>query len=85
MDPDDLQKAIRLGISKVNVGTVLKRAYLQALGQFYKQRDIDHMDPHVLIGWGGEEDMISCGRAAIAKKAEEFMNLFGSAGKAPLL
>lgn len=85
MDPDDLKKAIELGISKVNVGTVLKRAYIDAVGKFYTERDISKVDPHVTIGWGGPDDMISSGREAIAQKVEEFIDMFQSAGKAELL
>lgn len=85
MDPDDLQKSIRLGIAKVNVGTVLKRAYIEAVGKFYTEMDVSRVDPHVTIGWGGEHDMIACGRAAIADKAAAFIDLFNSTGKAPLL
>ena len=85
MAPEDLKKAIHMGISKVNVGTVLKRAYIEAVGKFYTEKDISRIDPHVTIGWGGQDDMIACGRAAIAQKTEEFIDLFGSAGKASLL
>lgn len=81
----DLRKAIALGISKVNVGTVLKRAYIDAVGKFYIEKDISKVDPHVTIGWGGENDMIACGRAAIAEKTAEFIDMFGSADKAHLL
>lgn len=85
MAPEDLKKAIELGISKVNVGTVLKRAYIDAVGKFYTEKDLSKVDPHVTIGWGGEQDMISCGRAAIAEKTAEFIEMFGSAGKAQLI
>lgn len=84
MSEEDLKKAIELGISKVNVGTALKRAYLNAVGKFYIEKDISKVDPHITIGWGGEEDMISCGREAIAKKTAEFNIMFQSAGKAVL-
>ena len=84
MAKEDLKKAIELGISKVNVGTVLKRSYIEAVGKFYTERDISHVDPHITIGWGGPDDMISCGRAAIAQKTGEFMDSFGSTGKASL-
>lgn len=79
---EDMKRAIHMGISKVNVGTVLKRAYINAVGDFYTKKDISKVDPHITIGWGGEDDMISCGRAAIAEKVEEFIDMFGSAGKA---
>ena len=79
---EDLKKAIRMGISKLNVGTVLKREYLNKVREYLNTKDINHIDPHILIGWGGEEDMISCGRAAIAAKTMEFIEILGSAGQA---
>ena len=85
MSKEDLQKAIRMGICKVNVGTVLKRAYIEAVGKFYTEKEISKIDPHTTIGWGGDEDMISSGRAAISVKVAEFIDTFGSADKAQLI
>jgi len=82
MADDDIRKVISFGISKINIGTALKRAYIDAIGEFYVKRDVDKIDPHVTIGWGGSEDMIACGRAAIAQKTKELIELFGSAGQA---
>ena len=82
LSQDDFQKAIAHGISKINIGTALKRAYIEAVGTFYEKKDISKKNPHITIGWGGEEDMIDSGRAAIAKKSGEFMEMFGSSGKA---
>ena len=64
------------------VGAYVKRAYINAVGRFYTERDVSRVDPHVTIGWGGESDMLDSGRAAIQKAALKFMALFGSAGKA---
>ena len=80
--PDEMQKAIAMGVCKINVGTVLKRAYINAVGRFYTEKNLEKIDPHVTIGWGGENDMISSGRKAIADKTAEFMTLLGSVGKA---
>ena len=80
--PDEMRKAIELGISKVNVGTVLKREYINAIRPFYLEKNLDTIDTHKTIGWGGEDDMISVGRQAIADKICEFIDLFGCAGKA---
>ena len=70
------------GVAKINVGTALKRAYIESIGQFYKKKNLSRIDPHVTIGWGGPDDMIAQGRAAIAAKTGEFIGLFGSDGKA---
>ena len=80
--PEDMKKAISMGIAKVNVGTVMKRAYIDAVGEFYTKKDVSRVDPHVTIGWGGRDDMLSSGRKAIANTVLEFMDMFGSRGMA---
>jgi len=82
--PKDMKTAIQYGICKINVGTVLKRAYIEALGKFYTERDISRVDPHITIGWGGKDDMMASGRAAVTSKVKEFIKLFGSEGQAGL-
>lgn len=81
---EDMIKAVSLGISKVNIGTVLKREYINAVKKYYEQNDLERMDPHNIIGRGGSEDMISVGRAAICEKVKEFIDMFGSTDKAEL-
>ncbi len=78
----DMKQAVKLGISKVNIGTVLKRQYINAIRPFYTDMDLDKVNTHATIGWGGDADMISCGRKAIADKVLEFIEMFGCAGKA---
>ena len=80
--PADMKQAIQLGISKVNVGTVLKREYINAIRPFYTEKNLDSIDTHKTIGWGGEDDMICVGRQAISDKICEFIDMFGCAGKA---
>ena len=82
---EGLKRAADLGVSKINVGTALKRAYIEAVSKYYRENDVAKIDPHVTIGWGGADDMITRGRAAIADKTSEFISIFGSAGKAPAL
>ena len=82
MDKDALRETIRLGISKVNIGTILKRTYINEIEQFVESKDLSKIDPHVTIGWGGDDDMLSCGRAAIAAKVAEYIGIFGSEGAA---
>ena len=77
---EEMRKAIQLGISKVNVGTSVKRTYLNAVSEFLGGRNTDEIDPHVMMGWGGDEDMLSYGREAITNKICEYIDLFGSSG-----
>jgi ketose-bisphosphate aldolase len=79
---EDMKKAISLGIAKVNVGTVLKRSYINAIRPFYTERNLNEIDTHATIGWGGDDDMISVGREAVKNKILEFIDLFGCSGMA---
>jgi len=78
----DMKRAIGMGICKINVGTMLKRAYISAVNRFCAERDLNRIDPHETLGWGGKNDMLDCGRSAIEKAVLNFMKLLGSAGKA---
>ena len=82
---EDLQEAIRLGVCKVNVGTVLKRAYLDYMIGYLKNHDVSHMDPHNVIGRGGEEDLLCGARKAITDTILEFMKVLRCENKAQLI
>jgi ketose-bisphosphate aldolase len=77
--PDSLRAAIRLGVAKVNFGTYLKTRYLKmvrrALGG-------DSLDPHRLLGMGGEQDVLVAGRRAVRDAVLERIELLGCCGKA---
>jgi ketose-bisphosphate aldolase len=79
---DEMKRAIAAGITKVNVGTVMKREYINAIKAYYDSYNPEKMDPHCIIGWGGGEDMLAAGRSAITNKVKEFIDMFDSAGKA---
>jgi ketose-bisphosphate aldolase len=77
----DLRGAVELGVRKINVGSVLKQAYLKALsGACVARRD--HGNPYEVIGSGLDRDVLVAGRLAMQAVVEECMQLFGSAGKA---
>ena len=82
---NELQEAIALGVCKVNVGTVLKRAYLDYIQFYLKDHNVEKMDPHAVIGRGGEEDMLCGAREAIANVILEFMKILGCENKAKLI
>ena len=84
VSPYDMKMAISHGISKINIGTVLKREYINAIENYYAKNDLKNLDPHNIIGRGGNEDMISVGRGAISKKVVELIDMFGSTNKADL-
>jgi len=77
----DLQAAIRLGIRKINVGSILKRTYFEALrgavagiGQEY--------NPYDVVGSGLKDDVLTRARLALQDVVQGLMELFGSNGKA---
>ena len=77
----DLRKAVRLGVSKVNVGSSLKQAFfggmrraIQDVGEAY--------NPYEVIGSGLSQDILMAGRLAMKLVVKEYIELIGSAGKA---
>src|ERR1700730_9014147 len=77
----DLQAAIGRGVRKINVGSVLKRSYLEALRLALEELG-GNFNPYEVIGSGLDEDVLVKGRLALQKVVEDLMCLFGSAGKA---
>jgi ketose-bisphosphate aldolase len=82
IDDDDLRHAVSLGMCKVNVGTILKRVYINYISDYLGNHDVAHMDPHNVIGRGGEADMLCGARAAVAEQVKQFIKVIGSENKA---
>ena len=78
---DALREAIALGVSKVNVGTVLKRVYINTL-QACLNKDLSAVDPHDVVGKGGAPDILAQARAQMAHCIEGFFQDFGCIGQA---
>ncbi len=81
IDRDDLRAAIQIGVQKINVGSALKRTYFEALRTACGQVGREY-NPYQVIGSGLEGDVLTTARLALQKHIEEWMQLFGSAGKA---
>jgi ketose-bisphosphate aldolase len=77
----DLQAAIALGIRKINVGSVLKRTYLEALRAALAEVGGDY-NPYDVMGSGLKDDVLTKARLALQNVVQDFMELFGSKGKA---
>ena len=84
VDEKDLKDAIKLGIAKVNVGTILRRTFIDKLKSYYLSREVDTLDPNEVTSKGGEMDMLVSARRAITDEVNRMMNLFGSVKKAPV-
>jgi fructose-bisphosphate aldolase, class II len=78
---EDLAEAAHNGIRKINVGSILKETYLNALRRACASVGEDY-NPYDTIGSGLSEDVLIPGRIAMQKVVEELMRLFGSAGRA---
>ena len=78
---EDLAAAIACGVRKINVGSVLKQAYLGALREACAALP-EQYNPYEVIGSGLPADVLVAGRLALQRSVEGLMHLFGSAGKA---
>ena len=79
-DACEPRKMVGLGVAKINFGTVLKQAYLEAVRE---RLACYHppSNPHLYLGMGGEEDIMTAGREVVQRKAEELMEICGSTGR----
>ncbi len=69
---DAIQKAISIGICKINIDTDLRQAFTAAIKQVLAEKP-DEFDPRKLLGPG---------REALKQVAKQKIQLFGSAGQA---
>ncbi|MCJ7450100.1 MAG: class II fructose-bisphosphate aldolase [Bacteroidales bacterium] len=83
--PENLKEAIKLGMCKINVGTILKRGYLKSIQSYLNDHEVDMMDPHDIIGRGGELDMLSGARESVADEVVKFIKIFGCENMAHLI
>jgi fructose/tagatose bisphosphate aldolase len=77
----DLREAVRRGVRKVNVGSALKRACIEAMRGSLADAGPGY-NPYEVVGSGlGNDVMVAC-RRAVQGAVGEYIDLFGSAGKA---
>ncbi|HHW47335.1 MAG TPA: class II fructose-bisphosphate aldolase [Clostridiaceae bacterium] len=82
---DNLKEAIKLGMCKINVGTVLKRVFINYIQTYLKSNNVDSIDPHEVIGKGGAKDMLCGAREAMSEEIIRFIKIFGSENKAKMM
>jgi ketose-bisphosphate aldolase len=75
-------EAIRRGAAKFNVGTALKRAFLNGARGAIASWD-DTLDVHRVLGSHKPGDFLEAGKAAMREVVKERMRLYGSSGRAP--
>lgn len=81
IDAADVRGAIELGVRKINVGSRLKQAYFNALRAACADVAAT-ANPYEVIGSGLAGDVLMPGRLAVQRDVENWMRLFGSAGRA---
>jgi len=82
---EELKEAIQLGMCKVNVGTALKRVFLNTIKDYLRENNVDTIDPHEVIGKGGKLDLLVRTRNMMADEVVRFIKIFGSENKAKLI
>jgi ketose-bisphosphate aldolase len=85
IDETELRKAIRAGVCKVNVGTMLRRSFVNSLKTSLQGSDIDRLDPGELTSTGGSRDVLARARADVAAEVVRFMQVLGSENRAAAL
>ena len=76
---ESLKQAVKLGVAKVNYGTVLKQRYLSAVRAALSS---SQTNPHELLAMGGADDVMVAGRLAVRDAVLERMEFLGCSGKA---
>ena len=76
--PELVPGAIARGVAKFNVGTGLKRAFLDGLSAAGHPDG----DPHALLGSRGSADLLSAGAARMRGVARGLIRLYGGSGRA---
>ncbi len=77
----EISKVIELGVRKINVGSILKKVFIESLkksclGIF------DDYNPYMTVGSGLEPDILVKARLSVSKVVEKFMQEYNSTGKA---
>ena len=79
--PEAVPGAIELGVAKFNVGTVLKRTFLDGL-QAAVASSPSEPGPHGLVGSHRETDLLERAARGLVEKVRSLTRLYGSAGRA---
>jgi fructose/tagatose bisphosphate aldolase len=79
--PDAVEAAIGLGVAKFNVGTRLKRVFLDAV--LARTRSWSgNESAHDLVGSHKQADFLVAGQSAITETVRSLLRLYGSSGRA---
>jgi fructose/tagatose bisphosphate aldolase len=79
IEPGSLQKAVALGVAKVNYGTYLKQRCLAA---WQRVMAAAQATPHHALGDGGAADLMVIGRQAVRDAVLQRIGILGCCGRA---
>jgi ketose-bisphosphate aldolase len=79
IEDDSLRAAIKCGVRKVNYGTYIKQKFLPAVRNALRT---DEPNPHVLLGDGGDKDVMVIGRKVVRDAVLERIEVLGCCGNA---
>ncbi len=75
----EVRRAITLGVAKFNVGTTLKRAFLDGI---LTRVGHDIVDVHAALGSHKEADILVAGKEPMCLRVQQLMDAYGSSGRA---
>ena len=78
--PDAIPHAVAHGVAKFNVGTTLKKAYLEGVQNALESSK--NLSVHDLLGSHKPADLCEAGKQAMKERVRSLIRLYGSAGKA---
>jgi ketose-bisphosphate aldolase len=81
LPPDCIPRAIACGVAKFNVGTVLKKSFLQALRETVASWP-PSVNVHDVLGSHKEADLFARAKAAMKASVRERIGLYGGSGRA---
>ena len=79
--PEAVEAAIARGVAKFNVGTVLKRTFLEGLAEAAEART-DDLGPHDLLGSHFSHDVLEAGKRRLVPAVRSLIRLYGGSGRA---
>jgi len=79
--PEAVKAAVASGVAKFNVGTVLKRTFLDGLADAVEDR-ADDVTPHDLLGSHSSPDLLEAGKRRMVPAVRSLIRLYGGSGRA---
>ena len=79
--PAAVPRAIAGGVAKFNVGTILKKSFLEAVRAQVSAWP-ERVDPHQVLGSHQDTDLLQAGKARMGEEVSRLIRLYGGSGQA---